>query len=83
MNLNVIATQPKKCKAINIRLKLLIQILYTTSLFFSLDSSYIDAGTFEYFIIIQKSLYLNLLETGSTKAHLTGFRLHNQKCYQL
>jgi len=77
MNLNVIVTQFKKCKNINIRSKPLIQTLYTTSLFFSLDSLNIDMAIFECFIAIRKKLLINLLETDSTKAHLIRLRFYN------
>jgi len=83
MNLNVIVTQFKKCKNINIRSKPLIQTLYTTSLFFSLDSLNIDMAVFEYFIAIRKKLPIYLLETGSTKAHLIRLSFYNYKCHTL
>ena len=69
--------QFKKCKNTNIRSKPLIQTLYTTSLFFSLDSLNIDMKIFECFIAIRKNLLINLIETDSTKTHLIRLRFHN------
>ena len=36
---------------------------------------------FECFMAFRKKSPTNLLETGSTKAHLIRLRFHNQKCY--
>ena len=82
MNLNAIAMQFKKCKNTNIRSKPLIQTLYTTSLFFSLDSLNIDMETFECFIAIRKKSPINLLEICSTRVHLTRLSFYNYKCYE-
>ena len=76
MNLNAIVYVVQKIVKLPIKVKLPIWSLYTRSPFFSLD---IDVTAFECFITIQKKPPINLLETGSTKAHPIHFKISQPK----